>query len=120
MGIIREIRCAMFRHKMKNMTDVEIDKAVKIEGTQFDRKRKLDDTAVKEMIKMQKKEHLTYKELSVRYNMDIRTIRYAIDPDYRLRRISQSNGKHYGLTTYDSKNRVEYKKYLVNSGLIVK
>lgn len=119
MGIIKTIKSHRLKKKVSKMTDEQIDKEIIIQGTYFDRKRILTENDVRFAQKMLKKDY-TYRQIANMIDVDVRTLRYAIDPEYRLRRISQSNGKHYGFDYLGKSNRIEYKKELVFSGEYVK
>ena len=118
MGIIRTIKSARLKRKVSKMDDKEVDHSIILTGTEFDRKRKLSSADVANISKMLKK-GWNYNEIAEKYEMDVRTIRYSVDPNYRLKRIAQSNGHHYGVDNITFRDRVSYKRDLVNSGRYV-
>lgn len=120
MGIIRSIKSYRFKKKVSRWTDQEIDRNIRIQGTTWDRKRTLTDRDLKAIKRMLRK-GVDVHDIAPMYGVDIRTIRYAIDPDYRVKRIAQSSGKHCGGTEAGTRfSRIMYKKTLVSDGLIVK
>jgi len=118
MNIMRAIKSKKLKKEISFLTDYEVDKSIRISGTQFDRKRKLSSNDLKKVSKMLKNGK-SYKDIAADFGMDVRTIRYSVDPSYRLSRISQSNGKHYGVDNVTFSDRVQYKRDLVNSGRYV-
>ena len=118
MGIVRAVKSYQLKKKISKMCDKEVDKEIIIKGTQFDRKRKLSASDIKTISKMLKTGN-SYNSIAESFGMDVRTIRYSTDPLYRLKRIQQSNGKHYGVDNITFANRVQYKRALVNSGRYV-
>lgn len=107
----------MKRRNILSLSDRELDKVVIIAGTQYSRKRVLND---KTIAKMKKDFHkgMSYREIAEKYGCkDYRTVRYNIDMDYRARRIAQSPGKHTGIDVCDAANRVAYKRSLIKNSL---
>ena len=105
-------------------TDEEIDKKVHIQSTQYDRKRKLSDSDLFD-IASRVMNGESFKTLANIYGVDVRTIRYNLDPEYRTKRIKQ--GRTPGTTpVYISpeammeikSERASYKRDLVTSGLV--
>lgn len=110
------------RKQILAMDDLTLDKVVKIQGTQFDRKRKLNDKQVKKCKKLYEKGNFTFEELGVMFNVDYRTIRAYMEPEYRahLNRMSGLWNNNFRTYTYDSvaaneafEDRVAYKRTLV-------
>ena len=64
------------------MTDFEIDKVVKIEGTDYDRRRKL---STKDVAKIQRdyKKGKSITQLSLKYNVAYGTIHYHVDKVFK-------------------------------------
>lgn len=97
-----------------NMDDLSIDTKIKIQGTNYDRKRKY----TKEFFNQLKSEFdngASIKELSVKYSMRADTIRYNIDSQYRSRYNARRKKGTHPVGTMDFDNRVAYKKKLVKS-----
>lgn len=94
------------------LTDEELDKKVKIQGTIYDRKRvmnHLDIMNAKRMLDSGKK----VSEVARHYEVSAKTIRYNTDPWYRMLVLVTASGKHYGTTNHDLEDRVAYKRELV-------
>lgn len=119
MGIIRAIKSHKLKKAVSKWTDLEVDKNIHIQGTDHDRKRVLTAEDLK-FIRKSLKKGLSLKDIASTLYVDVRTIRYRIDPTYRNKRIAQSSGKHYGVTNAAFDNRVSYKRDLVNSGRYLK
>lgn len=114
MCIIKAIKESKKRKEVLAMDDVDLDKAVKIQGTQYDRKRKFTDAQVKQMIKLLGK-GTKAKALAESFGTTVHTIKYNTDPIYRQAAINSRSGKHTGVTNMDFDNRVEYKRELVRT-----
>lgn len=102
---------------MLKMVDNELDKAVKIQGTDFDRKRKVT-SKMRESMKRMQKEGKTFREIAERFGVDHRTVRYNLDPNYCTYCKVTTSGAHTGKTHISKNNRVAYKRDLVANGLI--
>ena len=109
---------------LSKYTDEEIDKKVHIQSTQYDRKRKLSDSDLFD-IASRVMNGESFKTLANIYGVDVRTIKYNIDPEYRMKRIKQ--GRTSGTTpVYISpevmmeikSERASYKRDLVTQGLV--
>ena len=119
MKIIRAFKSYRFKKKTSRWTDEEIDQNIHIQSTTWDRKKVLSDANLVRIRKMLKK-GAKLQEIAREYGVDPRTIRYAVDANYRMKRIAQSNGKHYGGTERGTRSsRIAYKKQLIAEGLIV-
>lgn len=99
------------------MVDNKLDKAVKIQGTDFDRKRKVTSEMKDQMDRLQKKGR-TFREIAALFGLDHRTVRYNLDPNYRAYCKITASGAHTGKTHLNKTNRVAYKRELVAKGLI--
>lgn len=99
-----------------NASDIRIDKTVKIQGTQYDRKRKLSDqdiAVIKKLVSRGK----SIKDIAELFDVRPKTIRYNIDPDYRTYLLSSISGVHTGKLTRTFKDRVTYKRSLLTAGI---
>lgn len=102
----------MKRKELLNLDDFTLDKKVIIQGTQWDRKRKLSDKDLKKIVKLLKRGY-NYEKLGEMYRVTPHCIRYNTDEEYRRHAISIRSGKHTGIDVYTFKNRVDYKRLLV-------
>ena len=97
------------------LTDDKLDDAVKIQGTPYDRKRKVTPEMAKQMTKMLKK-NKKLDEIAEAFNVSIHAIRYNTDPIFRANYLKNHCGKHTGKDHITVKNRVAYKRTLVAEG----
>lgn len=104
----------MKRKQLLQQNDKTIDRVVKIQGTAFDRKRKVTPKLVKQMSKMLHK-NKSIAEIAKYFNLSYATVRYNIDPEWRKAQIAAQRGKHTGNTYITTKDRVEYKRSLIKS-----
>ena len=96
------------------LTDDKLDEVVKIQGTVYDRKRKVTPKMATQMSKMlQKGKKL--EEVANMFNVSTHAVMYNIDPTYRAMHLSRC-GKHTGTDHITVKNRVAYKRTLVAEG----
>lgn len=116
------------KNKMKNQSkklleldNRDLNKAVKIGGTDFDRHHKLTKCQIKDIQKSFKQGE-SYAELARQYNVAPATIKYHVDSDFRLKNLAirreheKKFGHTAGLITLD--NRAEYKRQLIKEGKI--
>ena len=109
---------------LSNLSDAEVDKIVKIAGTQYDRRRVVTEKMLKQARKYLKKGK-DYDYISRKLNVSVRTIRYHLDDEYREYR--KKNSHTAGSKTYSFSSeqlaeklveRVLYKKSLVALGKV--
>lgn len=106
----------MTKIELLKMTDDKLDITVKIQGTQYDRKRKVTDKLIEKMIKMSKRKD--YKEIASELGLTNRTVRYYTEPLFRSNYIKGLSGKHTGKDKITMTDRVAYKRELVAAGKI--
>lgn len=106
----------MNKIKLLTLTDNQLDDVVKIQGTEYDRKRRFTDSEIAKMIKLCKKKG--YKEVAKKLGISTRDVRYHTDPFYRMNYIENLSGRHTGKDTITKTNRVSYKRQLVAAGKI--
>lgn len=99
------------------LNDEALDKAVKIQGTDYDRKRKVKKSDVKMMKKLYKKGY-SYSAIASVFGVSYSTVKYNIDDNYRLLYNFFRDGTHTGKTHLSKSNRVSYKRELVANGVI--
>ena len=92
-----------------------LDKAVKIQGTKYDRKRKLSESTLTKMKKMSNKGN-TVSEIAKKLCLNYGTVRYNVDPIYKSEYNAKRDGKHTGKDKISIVNRVAYKRSLVAAG----
>ena len=98
--------------KTEQMSDFELDKAIKIQGTEFDRKRKLTDESIKRM-RLLYNQGYTIISLAEMFNTSYLTVKYNVDDDFKSLYNATRSGAHTGITKLDFTNRVMYKRDLV-------
>lgn len=107
----------MTKIEILKMMDADLDKAVKIQGTEYDRKRKVTSPAIKKMKSMLKKGK-TYQQVAEALGFSKTAVRYNTDPEYRRYHLAGCTGKHTGKDKVSTKNRIQYKRQLVAEGKV--
>lgn len=102
----------MKRRDILKLDDLTLDQKVKIQGTQFDRKRKLKDKDWKK-IKRLLSRGFTYEQVASKFNCSIQTLRYNLEEDYREMKLLSMSGKHTGIDVHTFEDRVLYKRTLI-------
>ena len=101
------------RTELLNLDDEILDQKVKIQGTEFDRKRKLNQ---KELLSMQNDimNGLSVKEASIKYNVSEWIVRYNTDSSFRAHQLKLREGKSKTHPQeMDFEDRVAYKRALI-------
>ena len=106
----------MNKIELLTLTDDRLDSTVKIQGTIYDRKRKIDESTIKKMKSMSKRK--SAEEIAKKLDMRLRDVMYHIDPEFRKNYISKLSGKHTGKNHITTKDRIAYKRALVAAGKI--
>ncbi len=114
MCLIKAIKTHNKRKKVLKLDDVDLDKAVKIQGTEFDRKRRFSDEQVQKM-KDLLGEGTSAKDVAKYFRCSVHTMLYNTSEEYRRAAIEKRSGKHTGVTHMDFDNRVAYKRNLVKT-----
>ena len=104
----------MKRKQVLNLSDIDLDKKIKIQGTQYDRKRKLTDKDCAKASKLYNNKGYTYETLGEMFGVHPTTIKYYLDPNFRALRIKHAGGKHTGVDVCTFENRVDYKRNLIH------
>ena len=107
----------MSRIEVLSMTDDKLDQAVKIQGTRWDRKRKLSESTIKQMSKLSRAGKSAY-EIATKLGLNYSTVRYNVDPIWRASYNATRDGRHTGKNHVTVKNRVAYKRSLVAAGKV--
>ena len=97
------------------LTDDKLDEAVKIQGTPYDRKRKISADTIKKMTKLSKAGK-SVAEIANKLGVNYLSVRYNIDPEWKATYNATRNGKHTGKDKITVKDRVAYKRNLVAQG----
>ena len=102
------------RKTVLKMDDITIDNKVKIQGTNFDRKRKYTKEFFNQL-RSEANNGATIKELARKYSMHEMTIKYNIDDAFRKTYNSRRKKGTHAIGIMDFANRVTYKKNLVKT-----
>ena len=113
--IIRAIKERKARKQVLKMDDVAIDQKIKIQGTDFDRKRLLKKADV-EAMKRALDEGMSVSAVANLWNVSYHAVKYNTDDAYR----AAYNAKRYGPGTHSTgslglSNRAAYKRELVKT-----
>ena len=68
--------------ELLTMTDNLLDKEVKIQGTEYDRKRKISKATITKMKRMSKKK--SFSEIAKALGISYVGVRYNIDPEFKV------------------------------------
>ena len=109
----------MEKKRLLNMKDYQLDAAVKIQGTDFDKKRVVTKKMLQRMKKMETKGK-TYSEIAEKFNVTPRTVRYNLDSAWREYYNATRSGAHTGVDTVDKADRIARKRRLVLAGANVR
>ena len=107
----------MTKLELLTMTDGALDKAVKIQGTKYDRKRKLSDATIAKAKKLFSKGELV-SDIARKLGVNYSSIRYQIDSDYRTAYNMRRSGAHTGKDHISKLDRIAYKRQLVAAGRV--
>lgn len=92
-----------------------LDSIVKIQGTQYDRKRKLTERQVAEIVD-ELGEGIPVEALAQKYNVSEWIIRYNTDPAFRAHQLKLREKKSKAhINVMDFEDRVAYKRNLIKS-----
>ena len=107
----------------QKFTDVEIERGIKIGGTEFDRRRALTDDEQDYAVYLYNIKGYTLSRIAQIMNMSIPGILYIVNPEYRERK--KQYNKTRPLTYQDSetameyrRDRIKYKRDLLEAGLV--
>lgn len=115
MSIISEIIDRRKRRvEIQKLDDKQFDKAVKIQGTKYDRKRKLSDWEIKRL-REYFRAGVPVNIIAKAFSLNATTVRYNVDDAWRIKYNASRNGKHTGKDTITFEDRVAYKRQLVSS-----
>ena len=107
----------MTKVEILTMMDGALDKAVKIQGTQYDRKRKVSKAQLKTLEKLNR-QGKPIAEIARKTGLYYTTVKYNVDPVYREEHKAKCSGKHTGKNKVSVSNRIAYKRQLVSAGKV--
>lgn len=105
----------MTRTEVLTMIDSQLDRTVKIQGTDYDRKRKYSSKIVKKMNNLLTKGK-TISEVAKEFGCNPLTVKYNTDKAFREAFNAKRNGAHTGKDKITVANRVAYKRKLIAQG----
>ena len=114
MCLVKAIKNHNKRKKVLKLDDAALDSVVKIQGTEFDRKRKFTDAQVSKMKELLS-EGTSAKDVAKYFRCSLHTMLYNTSEEYRRAAIEKRSGKHTGVTHMDFDNRVAYKRELIKT-----
>ena len=97
------------------MSDIELDKTIKIQGTKHDRKRVLTDRQVTKAKRLLSN-GVSVTDVAKLMGVHPNTIKYNTDPVYRETVLKTASGIHTGVTRITRADRITYKRELVARG----
>lgn len=100
----------MTKKNVLSLSNYELDKVVKIQGTKFDRKRKLSDNTIAK-IKWLHSCGKSYHKIANLLGVSYSAARYYTDPIYKYLVCHRGGSHAHGELTLN--NRAEYKRGLV-------
>lgn len=107
----------MTKIELLTMTDNALDKKVKIQGTKYDRKRKIADSTIKKMHALLKK-NKSVSEIASQLGLSITSVRYNTDPVWKAEFNAKRSGAHTGKDHITKLDRIAYKRGLVAAGKV--
>lgn len=103
--------------ELLTLTDEALDKKVKIQGTQYDRKRKVTDKTIAKMKSLYSSKK-SVSEIAQKLGLNYMTVKYNVDPAFKAMYNAMRSGAHTGKDHVTVKDRVAYKRGLVAAGKI--
>lgn len=104
----------MTKRELMNLSDTKLDKAVKIQGTNYDRKRKVTKQMQYRMVQMLNAgKSINY--IAEHFSVTPHTVKYNTDEEYKQWWNTSRDGKHYGANTSTSSERGAYKRSLLKA-----
>ena len=102
------------RKSLLLLPDTQLNQTVLIQGTKFDRKRKVSEKTDAKMKKLYAS-GMTVSEIARLLDLNYGTVKYHVDEEYN--RLCRSKGNpHTGKTRISVQDRIEYKRKLVKAG----
>lgn len=104
-------------NNIDSLTDYQINKRVRLQGTNFDRRRKLTVTEVEVLKFIYKKGIYSLKDLAEVFGVSPATIKYHVD--HKFKTLVNFNRSYYDIKPQTKDKffeRIQYKRELVKSG----
>ena len=105
----------MNKKELLNESAAVIDATVKIQGTNYDRKRKVTKS-MKYRMEQMFKSGKTYTQIAEHFGVNPQTVRYNIDEEYRAWKLEdrKNYARNWQPDSTTKAERVEYKKELLS------
>ena len=103
----------MTKKEVLALSNSELDKAVKIQGTKFDRKRKLSNSTI-DRIKYLSSCGKSFYAIANMLGLNYATVRYHSDEAFRWK-VNHRGGSHAQSSIYTPSERANYKRGLVSA-----
>lgn len=110
-GLIETMKLNKAKKQLLEMDDLDLDRKIRIQGTEHDRKRRFTDAQVADL-RQQYASSTPIPDLMAKYSCSYATIKYNVDDEYRKAVLARASGRHYGKPT-DVSDRVAYKRKLI-------
>lgn len=107
----------MKKKDILKLTDAELDAKVKIQGTKYDRKRKISDRTISRMKRMSKRGK-TPIQIAEKLGISVMGVKYNLDPEFKKLHNQKRSGAHTGTDHITPEDRIAYKRSLVSKGKI--
>ena len=104
----------MTKREIMKLSDAKLDKVVKIQGTNWDRKRKVTKQMQYRMMQMLNAGK-SVNSIAEHFDVTPNTVRYNTDPEYKEWWNAYRSGKHYGANTSNVAERSAYKRSLLKA-----
>lgn len=102
----------MTKKEVLGLSDYALDKVVKIQGTKFDRKRKISDNTISK-IKYLRACGNSFSTIAKKLNVSYIAARYYTDEEFK-NKLNHRPGSHAN-GNFTIKDRADYKRKLVSS-----
>ena len=110
--IVKFFKTEKKRKEILAMPNINLDKEIKIQGTQFDRKRHYTDADIKKWLKAHNS-GMSISEISKKFEVSYATVKYNIDDIFRISHIKSLSGLHTGIDHITLSDRAIYKRNLL-------
>ena len=108
----------MNKKELLNKSDAQINRIIKIQGTNFDRRRKLTLNEVAKIRDYYFNKNISIAELAKKYKVSYHTIKYNVDDDYRYKSNFRRNFYNVNSNIENLNERITYKKELIKKNKI--
>lgn len=104
----------MTKREILKLSDNKLDKMVKIQGTNYDRKRKVTKQMQTRMMQMLKAGK-SINSIAEHFSVTPHTVKYNTDVEYKKWWNTSRDGKHYGANNSNATERGAYKRSLLKA-----